>query len=306
MHRACGMRSGKYLAKYLIHCNRSVDANRLLARCSIHDNSKIRDTAEFLSLASIVDEMDSLHDISHVLSDSQTNAIKLHWKKNSHHPEFYKNSNDMSELDILEMACDCHARSKQYKTDLIEFITTQQDLRFHFDIRHFYMLKRYCTVLVELTKDDDYSVIFNDDYNISFNFKDSTMRQLEAFDDSCYVDCISTDRVYMSKEETADFASVAYSIFLKENNAKIGNISIKFNGYMELNMFQEYVDYDYGEEALAKVVEVANNNALYIVLRKDDEKTIKMLEKIGFVALDSSTETIKFKYTKEEKVYNKQ
>jgi len=152
IHRACVMRSGEYLARYLIYKNRSVDAVRLLGRCSIHDISKIQNTEEFMSLASIVDEIDTMHNIEHVLSAKQEEAIRLHRKRNSHHPEYYDSPNDMSELDLLEMACDCHARSRQYQTDLIAYIEIQQGLRFHFDNEHFRKLKSYCTALVELTK----------------------------------------------------------------------------------------------------------------------------------------------------------
>ena len=28
----------------------------------------------------------------------------------------------MTDIDLLEMACDCHARSKQYGTNLLEYI----------------------------------------------------------------------------------------------------------------------------------------------------------------------------------------
>ena len=44
VHRACIMRSVEYLSKYLIHNNRSVDAIRLIGRCSVHDISKIQNT----------------------------------------------------------------------------------------------------------------------------------------------------------------------------------------------------------------------------------------------------------------------
>ena len=57
------MRSGEYLSKYLIHRNRSVDAIRLIGRCSVHDISKIQNTEEFMSLASIVDEIDEMHNV---------------------------------------------------------------------------------------------------------------------------------------------------------------------------------------------------------------------------------------------------
>ena len=305
MHRACVMRSGKYLSRYLIHCNRSVDAIRLLARCSIHDISKIQNTEEFLSLASIIDQIDSMHDIAHVLSSSQQDAIRLHWENNTHHPEHYDNPNDMSDLDIMEMACDCHARSKQLGTDLLDYITTQQELRFHFDARHFYMLKRYCTMLVELTKDDDYSIVLKDNYNIKFDFKDTTMRMLENFDDAGYIESIQTERLYLRKEATADFASVAYSINTREDSEKIGYITLKFNGHMEYKIYEHYKDNGYAREAITKFLEKANVDRLYVVVRREDLETVEMFKDIGFVASECAGEVITMRYTRPEKELKK-
>ena len=305
MHRACVMRSGKYLAKYLIHINRSVDAIRILARCSVHDISKIQNTEEFLSLASIVDQIDSMHDINHVLSTSQQDAIRLHWKNNSHHPEYYDSANDMSELDIMEMACDCHARSKQYGTDLLEYIESQQILRFHFDARHFYMLKRYCTILVEMTKEDDYSIVLNDDYNIQFDFKDSTMRRLEAFDDSEYEDRIKSDRLYLKKETTADFASVAYSINTREENDEIGYITLKFNGYLEYKIYESYKNNGYLEEVISSFINAVNLGTILVVVRKEDTKLISIFERIGFSMRECTSEQVTLRYIKEEKQLKK-
>ena len=305
MHRACVMRSGRYLSKYLIHCNRSVDAIRLLARCSIHDISKIQNTEEFLSLASIIDQMDSLHDVSYVLSSSQQDAIRLHWQNNSHHPEHYESPNDMSELDIMEMACDCHARSKQYGTDLLDYIIKQQDLRFHFDERHFRILKRYCQMLVELTKDDDYSCVFNDDSRIELNFKDSTMKMLENFDDSGYYDTINTERLYLTKVETTDFASIAYSINVKDSNLKIGYITMKFNGHLEYRIFQRAQGFGYAEEALSKFVETARINNIFMLIKREDASVIETLQKIGFVANDNGAEHVTLVYRRDEKQLKK-
>ena len=130
IHRQCVMLSGQYLAGALINMGRSVDAIRLLGRCSVHDISKIQNTEEFMSLASIIDQIVEMQDVSHELSPQQIEAIKLHWKNNSHHPEYYESPNDMTDIDMLEMACDCHARSKQYGTDLLEYIDKQQEIRF--------------------------------------------------------------------------------------------------------------------------------------------------------------------------------
>jgi len=300
MHRACVMRSGQYLSKYLIRINRSVDAIRLLARCSIHDISKIQNTEEFLSLASIVDQMDSMHDVTHVLSSCQEDAIRLHWKRNSHHPEYYESPNDMSDLDIMEMACDCHARSKQYGTDLIEFITKQQEIRFHFDLRHFYMLKRYCLVLVELTKEDDYGTILNDNYDIELNFKDSTLQRLENFDDSEYEDRIKSERLYLAKENTADFASVAYSINTREENDEVGVITLKFNGQMEFRIYENYKDLGYLGEAISRLLEVSSLENIFVVVRKEDTESIEMFENLGFTASEYGAEQVTLRYRKPE------
>ena len=109
VHRQCVMRSGNYLARYLIHMNRSVDAIRLIGRCQIHDMSKITNAEEFMALASIVDTIDELKDISYSPNQEQIEAKSIHWKRNSHHPEYYDSPNDMTDLDLMEMACDCHA-----------------------------------------------------------------------------------------------------------------------------------------------------------------------------------------------------
>jgi len=305
IHRACVMRSGEYLARYLIYKNRSVDAVRLLGRCSIHDISKIQNTEEFMSLASIVDEIDTMHNIEHVLSAKQEEAIRLHRKRNSHHPEYYDSPNDMSELDLLEMACDCHARSRQYQTDLIAYIEIQQGLRFHFDNEHFRKLKSYCTALVELTKHDDYSSLLKASSSIHFDFKDSTMEKLEAFDEDCYVECIKTERLYLRKESTPDFASVAYSIYLRDDNTEIGHISVKFNNYFEYKIYENYLGNGYTLEALAKFLETTTMNELFVVVRKDNECAKKDLESLGFKMVEATETTITYRYRKPLKLLEK-
>lgn len=305
VHRACVMRSGQYLSRYLIHRNRSVDAIRLIGRCSVHDMSKIQNTEEFMLLASIVDQMDDMQDIKHVLSPEQVDAIKLHWKRNSHHPEYYDNPNDMSEMDLLEMACDCHARSKQYGTSLIEYITIQQDLRFHFDREHFRKLKAYCTALVEMTKDDDYSQLLNPDTVLCFDLKDSTMRALEKFDEVGYIDSISTDRLFLTKEDNPDFASVVYSINKREDNTEIGHVSVKCNGIMEYMIYEGFKGNGYGSEALSKIIECTNMNELFIILRRDNEVSRQTVVSIGFMPIESNDSTVTYRYRKPNKSLKK-
>lgn len=282
IHRACVMRSGQYLSSYLIHKNRSVDAIRLLGRCSVHDISKIQDTEEFLSLASIIDEIGQMADVSHVQSKKQVEAKLLHWQHNSHHPEYYDSPNDMSDLDLLEMACDCHARSKQFGSDLLEYIDKQQDIRFHFDKEHFRKLRNYCIALVELTKNDDYKSVLTSDLKLEFDLKDATMRMLENFDEDCYLDYLHTDRLYLRKEHNPDFASVVYSIHLKDVNTEIGYSTLKFNGFLDCKIFEGFLGNGYYLEALSKLIEVCNIPQLFFTIKKDNIGAIEIIEELGF------------------------
>ena len=298
VHRACVMRSGQYLSRFLIHRNRSVDAIRLIGRCSVHDMSKIQNTEEFMALASIVDEISDMQNVEHVLSKEQVNAIRLHWKRNSHHPEYYDNSNDMSDMDLLEMACDCHARSKQYGTNLIEYITIQQELRFHFDKEHFRKLKSYCVALVELTKNDDYSQLLNPDTVLCFDLRDSTMKSLERFDEAGYLDYISTDRLFLTKENNPDFASVVYSINKREDNTEVGYVSVKCNGVMEYKIYEGFRGNGFGPEALSKIIECTHMDELFIILKKENDISKEAVLSIGFVPVEYGNSTVTYRYKK--------
>jgi len=61
-------------------------------------------------------------------------AVKHHYKKNSHHPEYYKNGiQDMTELDKLELVADWAAAIKRHKDgDIYKSIKINQK-RFGYD-----------------------------------------------------------------------------------------------------------------------------------------------------------------------------
>lgn len=303
IHMDCVKRSGQYLASYLIHNNRSIDAIRLLGKCAVHDVSKIQNTQEFMALASIIDDIHQMADAEHVQSKEQVEAKQLHWANNSHHPEHYENPNDMSELDLLEMACDCHARSKQFGSDLIEYIDCQQNIRFNFDDDHLKRLKTYCVALTELTKFDDYSDILKSD--LKFDLKDSTMELLENFDDECYLDCLKTDRLYLKKEHNPDFASVVYSINLKEDNTEIGYISLKCHGYLEYKIFENYVANGYALESLAKIIDICTMPEIFIIVKKNNEIAKNIVERLGFKPIEEFEHTINYRYRKPTKLLEK-
>lgn len=299
IHRACVMRSGQYLASYLMKTNRSVDAIRLLGRCSVHDISKLQNTEEFMALASIIDEINNLKNVNYVQTPEQIEVKKLHWQNNSHHPEYYESSNDMSDLDLLEMACDCHARSKQYHTDLISYIKAQQNIRFHFDQDHLKKLLEYCEVLVAISKNDDYSSVLSDNIDLNFKFHDKTIEKLEEFEEDCYVERIKSERLYLQRVRTADFASVGYNIYLRDDeNTEIGYITIKFNGYIDYKIYENYIGNAYTIEALSVLINTSSFDELFITLRNNNECAIRDLLSLGFKAIELSENSTTYQYRK--------
>ena len=283
LHRNFVLRSGQYLASYLMQHNRNLDAIQLIGRCMVHDMSKIINTEEFMALASIVDDLSELSDEGHVLSEKQKKAIELHWKNNSHHPEYYDSPDDMTDLDLLEMACDIHARSKQFNTDLAKYLELQQEQRYHFGKSHYKKLSYFCKILVVLTKEDDYSSIRDYFVPAELSLQDSTLEKLSAFNVSCYSDFVKTDRLFLEKGNTPDFASTVYGIHLQDgNNTKIGQITILATGEINYKIFENYKGNGYAQEALEKLKEVVMLRELYININRENEKAIQVAEASGF------------------------
>ena len=137
-------------AQYLKKKGFYLEANELRKRAVLHDNSKITNHDEFMALTSIVSDKSCLENASVPLSTLKQNSIALHWKNNAHHPEHFENYEEMSKVDRMEMACDWMARSLQYKSNLLEFVKTRQEDRFHFSDAMFEEVYNYCSLLVSL------------------------------------------------------------------------------------------------------------------------------------------------------------
>ena len=147
LHKQYVLESAKKLCNFLIEVGRLDDAIELVKRCSNHDNSKF-EPDEIFALIQISDK-ESLKDAKVQLDDAKKNALKIHWAKNSHHPEYYNDPSLMSDMDLLEMACDCNARSMEFGTDLLEFIDIRQKERFRFPEEIYQIYYNYCKILVD-------------------------------------------------------------------------------------------------------------------------------------------------------------
>ena len=145
-HKQFVMMAGMKLIKYLTNNGRDEDALQLARRCARHDNSKF-ESDEMHGFLQLPKEGENMKNANAPLSESVQNFIKMHWKHNRHHPEFFNDYHEMEELDIMEMVCDWYARSLQFKTNFKEFVTTRQAIRFHFDEEFFNVVWKYCEII---------------------------------------------------------------------------------------------------------------------------------------------------------------
>lgn len=146
IHKKYVLDSALKMFHYLCSVNKEELGLELLKRAVVHDNSKLEDEELYL-LSRLSDREEAFTEAEYTLNEKQKQSIKLHWQNNSHHPEHYKNSSEMTELDILEMVCDWHARSTQYETDLLEFVKTRQNNRFKFEDKMYKKIIRYCKII---------------------------------------------------------------------------------------------------------------------------------------------------------------
>lgn len=147
IHKKLVIDSGYKMCNYLFTQNKNDLAFELLNRIITHDNSKFTEE-ELYGLASISNKK-ALINPDILLSADQQKIVEIHWKNNRHHPEYFKDINDMKEIDIIEMCCDWHARSVQYGTDLMQFIKIRQKNRFHFPEKTYKKILKYCNILIE-------------------------------------------------------------------------------------------------------------------------------------------------------------
>lgn len=147
IHKRYVLKSCNILAQYLENKGATYHATELRKRAKVHDESKVSCVDELMALSRIINDKTSLKDANRQLSIIKKDAIKLHWKHNSHHPEHYASPIDMSRLDIMEMCCDWHARSTQFHTNFLEYVKKNQENRFHFPEWMFKEIWHYCEVL---------------------------------------------------------------------------------------------------------------------------------------------------------------
>lgn len=145
-HKQFVIEASLKLIQYLYDNNRDTEGLQLAQRCVTHDNSKFA-SEEMQGFLQLPKEGESMKDAKVPPSEFVQEQIRLHWKNNRHHPEFFDDYHEMTELDVMEMVCDWYARSLQHRTNFKEFILTRQENRFHFDEEFFEVVWKYCEII---------------------------------------------------------------------------------------------------------------------------------------------------------------
>lgn len=148
IHKKYVLEASLRIINYLYKMGQDEDALQFARKCARHDDSKLEsdEMKEFLQLPS---ENINMKKADAQLTSAVSLLIEKHWKHNRHHPEFFDDYHEMTDLDIMEMVCDWYARSRQYQTDFKEFVKTRQQIRFKFDDAFFQKVWLYCNIISE-------------------------------------------------------------------------------------------------------------------------------------------------------------
>lgn len=155
------VQAGHKLVKELFILGEDDDALQLLERILVHDTSKSYKD-EFYGMSQYSKAVESLKDpnISKV-NDGKMVAIKLHWERNDHHPEYWTNDelpnnltaddplevDDMPKYAIMEMCCDWYSRSLQFGTNVMDFYNIRAKKRWNFTLNQQKMIEKYLELL---------------------------------------------------------------------------------------------------------------------------------------------------------------
>lgn len=163
IHIGFVMKAGHKLCRKLMIAGEEDKAIGLLQRILVHDFSKSL-VDEFYGMAEFSHDVSALKNPnSNHVGSGKMKAIKLHWTRNDHHPEYWTitipdtltNSTpipideNMLDLAIAEMCCDWYARSIQFGTDVMEFYEIKSKVRWKFTENQDKLIKKYLSMLQE-------------------------------------------------------------------------------------------------------------------------------------------------------------
>jgi hypothetical protein len=120
----------------LLQADQAELGQQLIANGQIHDNSKFKGI-----------------EFDHLIAGSplMPEVAKHHAKTNPHHPEFWGSINDMPDVYLAEMVCDCAARSAEFGTSIHDWFNDKALVRYNYtilDLVH-HKIQHFLTMLLE-------------------------------------------------------------------------------------------------------------------------------------------------------------
>lgn len=107
-------------------------------------NGLKHDSSKFFGL-----EWENLH--KEAEKDDLKEAIFQHQNTNAHHPEFWGNINNMSDVFIAEFVCDTLARSQELASDYLNWLTNEATKKYNFTTKSQFYKKalKYYNLIID-------------------------------------------------------------------------------------------------------------------------------------------------------------
>ena len=97
-----------------------------------------------------------------------------------------------------------------------------------------------------------------------------------------YVDIIETERLILKKEKTPDFISTIYSILLRKNGEKIGEVNLIYDGEIWYKIDKSFRNNGYATEAVSKLIEITKRKDFFLSIKFMNFASRKVAKKLGF------------------------
>ena len=97
-----------------------------------------------------------------------------------------------------------------------------------------------------------------------------------------YVDIIETERLILKKEKTPDFVSTIYSILLRKNEEKIGEVNLIYDGEIWYKIDKSFRKNGYATEAVSKLIDISKREDFFLSIKIMNIASRKVAKKLGF------------------------
>lgn len=123
------------IKKVIQECKFPLDAEELLRRSKLHDLSKF-EKDEYWPYVWLTEHFKRKGkiELTESLKDFMLTGMAHHHGQNRHHPNFFDEVGQMTNIDIIEMVCDWAAMTQENKTSLKKWANKHVGIKWKFSI----------------------------------------------------------------------------------------------------------------------------------------------------------------------------